>query len=94
MVKKDRGNWWGTPCLALELRFLRVNHFSEFIFKQDRPALLSYILFLRLPNIFSIQPTLGDYFIEVLLHGGDAIIEIHSLGKLPVYLHGGLVLPV
>ena len=94
LVKKDRGNWWGTPCLALELRFLRVNHLSELILKQDHPALLSYILFFRLPNIFSVEPTFGDELIEVLLHGGDAIIEIHALGKLPVYLHGGLVLPV
>lgn len=92
LVKKDRGNWWGTPCQRESL--LKETTFRSLSFKQDHPALLSYILFFRLPNIFSVEPTFGDELIEVLLHGGDAIIEIHALGKLPVYLHRGLVLPV
>lgn len=45
-LKKDRGNWWGTPCQSL----LRVNHLSELILKQDHPAIVIYKQFLAIPN--------------------------------------------
>ncbi len=82
----------GTPCQRESL--LKETTFRSLSFKQDHPASISYNLFWRLPNIFSVEPTFGDELIEILLHGREAILEIHVLGELPVYLHGGLHLPV